>query len=1307
MASERRRLEALSELYNSEKAYLDDLYMWEKFKKYLLNCKSLTVKRRYDLAELTFINTESIIKLHESILKDMIMRNKECYIKNNIVLDDGGDLFSEESKEQSNNGDDHKKRVEYKIDVKNPDIFKSLEYFSIYDNNFEKFSAYKEYAYRLPKGEFEIEKENEINSQFKNEVDEFFYENKISDLGIRHYLFRPTQKLPRYAMLFKAIQKNEKDTEYSAKIAETSNNIRSLTKEVDKIFGDMNNYFKLYKLSKELRYIHEIENKMPLGLFSRKRKFIREGEVFAKNEFIKHPRELRFLLFDHIILLCDVISQYMGEAKYIVSEPLVLVNYVVIDKSIGYIPDDLYIKQLYPLFLLEKGGSKITSLFFKDVNLRNLYFADIKTAIEKAKALFSEKITLRKLTKISNKEIEYCCTGNVNFNERKSINILAQSRQNSQIEHDESIGGTEETEETEYEDSAMKSDLSLPSENDNLNQESKNENKETENETEGKKNHDIEKTNEERNSTEITNTDEEKKNLDAEKTKEEKNSIETMSIKEKEKIEENLRSKEYLERQVPFKNRNKKITLSKPKDNTESKEEAPQNIKEQESKNENKEIENDKVETNDNEKTENGIDETTEIKESKNENKEVENKTEGTNDNKEIENEKIKTNNNREVKNEKVETNDDEPAENESVKTNEIDESKNDNKETGNESVETNDNKEVKNENIKTNEIEKSKNDNKEAENDNEKTENENKEVENNNKGTENENIETNDNKEAENENVKTNDNEKNEIDNKEAKIENVEPNDEKKNSEPQLKGGNPDNFSDSKSIKLHKDDNPSKENDKDDNPPKENDKDDIKDDIIDNTGKNNEMIEDKQTLRRKGSKGVSFLKEPQILLKPKLENISDETTDGNNKIKLHMTPQLKKNLQDETKPVPNPTNPAKPAKKPKPSRRKSIMLGPTDSKKGIGLAKGKNIEDVDEPSLIAKPANKQFLNVKGRKLASKNKRSEEDTNEETPQIVHPPVTSQRRRNSGSSLLPNFFFRKKDIINEQSFNKLTGDFTKSIKNNESYLIYSTEDGIYKKTTQENIRIGDGPSEKIIYDVKNNIIIYLQDTLLYVSNFQPTSTQLSPVFICDNITNFFYGSTLDKNIIAALKLTLDNTSSIVLFSLEEENDVISVKIHRTLYIGSLVYHICFLQNKMVIACKDFEIVDSDTLKTQELIDSLDPIIPYYFQHTDTYLANSMHTLSHKTFLVCYDQLAFIIDSYGRSIPHHNIFPYTSPKYVKTYKKYLAIITEEDILIYDIKTSDLLFRDKQKNMRFVDGTEELIMYDDMYLYKITIK
>lgn len=392
MSKTRKRIEALSELFMSEKAYIEDMTLWERdFRRAIINFPFLSLKIKYEICDLVFINMHEIKKLHEDIFKDMKEKNMEIMKMMEPEYEDKeeeGFILDKERHEDEN--------------------MLKLEYATVYFKHASRFKVYEEYVRRLPKAEFELEKISHYSLDFRRGLQHFMSENNIEFLGTKHFLYRPSQKLARYPLLLKAVQKNTEGFTYETYYTDLIEEFRFITKGVDKVFSKYSTQFKIYRLDQQLKYREGVRNQLCLGLFQKKRRLLKEGEILVKNDTLFDPFVLKVYVFDHLILLCDI-PQGEFQDHYILDDPLFLSKLVLFKDNLGFYPESSSLSSFFPLYILETSNNKVRSLYFEDEESRNIYYKVIRKAIKKIRKKFDLNIRIEKMNINLENDINNAC----------------------------------------------------------------------------------------------------------------------------------------------------------------------------------------------------------------------------------------------------------------------------------------------------------------------------------------------------------------------------------------------------------------------------------------------------------------------------------------------------------------------------------------------------------------------------------------------------------------------------------------------------------------------------------------------------------------------------------------------------------------------------------------------------------------------------------------------------------------------------------------------------------------------------------
>lgn len=391
MPGTRGRIEALSEIFESEKSYVADLTMWERdFRMWILECSLFGLKIKYEICDRVFINMEGIRKLHEEILADLAAANLRVYseIVGIPVESHGSEFMIDKTTESC--------------------AVEQLEYFSVYRSHLQQFEMYEDYAQRLSKAEFELEKLMYSYPGFSDGVHAFLDAKEISFLGIKHFLYRPSQKLARYPMLIRAVIKNERSEKFRQEYETLAEWFQRMARTVDREFSNFSTQFMIYRLGENFRYKENVRNQQCLGMFQKRRRLLKEGEVLVKHHTGMDLRLAKMFVFDHVILICEFPQDKFAKIE-ICDEPVFMTRLVVFRKDLGFFPADAMQEKFFPLFLLEAGESRVCALYFGDKSERNVYYTIIQRAIRKVKARLREDVVLERLSFKPAGVVRYAC----------------------------------------------------------------------------------------------------------------------------------------------------------------------------------------------------------------------------------------------------------------------------------------------------------------------------------------------------------------------------------------------------------------------------------------------------------------------------------------------------------------------------------------------------------------------------------------------------------------------------------------------------------------------------------------------------------------------------------------------------------------------------------------------------------------------------------------------------------------------------------------------------------------------------------
>lgn len=380
MADLRKRIEAIHEMFLSEIAYINDMILWEsEFRKTILGFPFLSLKVKYEICDLVFINMHEIRLKHEEIFEEMKKRNLKVRkaMDPHYVQKDDNEFCIDKTKYD----DEH---------------VLTLEYASIFFKYHGFMYLYTDYVCRLQKAEYELERLCHYSIDFKTGLQNFLKVNNIEYLGTRNFLYRPSTKLARLPLLLKAILKHEENPTSKGYYEELIQRLKISTHNVDKEFSIYSGQFRIYRLSQILKYRESVKNQMALGLFHKKRYLLKEGEVLMKSDLWSNPMLVKLYIFDHCILFCDI-TRGEFKSQQILLDPIFYNRLIFFDVDLGFNKLGEKYDKYFPLFLLETSENRLRTLFFEDFDTREIYENILRKAIHKVKRKYNKNIRIDKL----------------------------------------------------------------------------------------------------------------------------------------------------------------------------------------------------------------------------------------------------------------------------------------------------------------------------------------------------------------------------------------------------------------------------------------------------------------------------------------------------------------------------------------------------------------------------------------------------------------------------------------------------------------------------------------------------------------------------------------------------------------------------------------------------------------------------------------------------------------------------------------------------------------------------------------------
>ena len=418
MANLKKKLEALAELYESEIDYIRDIHLWKILLKSILEMGKVRLKGSYPIMVTLIKNIENIERISVNIVTSLIIKNNSALgIEKQIKL----------------NEDDYLNLPRFPKELKallNTD----LEYYSTFDYLLNNYEHYIKYIQNLPQVEREFETLLDTDSYFLRIVDDYLIKQNSKNLGIRNYLFRPTGKIVRYSTLIKAVIKNEQNQKRKEKYEELVLNIVEISKKLDFEFKKRSELFQTFDLSTRFVY-GSVSNKYSLGLMYKKTKLLKEGKLIVKLGPLIPSSYKQVFIFNRMILFCLTNDKPYGNL-IIDNESLFLSKQYILKEYLEYFGDE-DLRNLYPLFLVQKSNATVKALYFEDESTRDVYFNIIDQAIQKIRSNLDHNVQIREIKKFDT-DLKCICFGENSIGSFlcSSLNIKESSLTSNNIDNE-------------------------------------------------------------------------------------------------------------------------------------------------------------------------------------------------------------------------------------------------------------------------------------------------------------------------------------------------------------------------------------------------------------------------------------------------------------------------------------------------------------------------------------------------------------------------------------------------------------------------------------------------------------------------------------------------------------------------------------------------------------------------------------------------------------------------------------------------------------------------------------------------------
>lgn len=273
--------------------------------------------------------------------------------------------------------------------------------------------------------------------------------------------------------------------------------------------------------------------------------------------------------------------------------------------------------------------------------------------------------------------------------------------------------------------------------------------------------------------------------------------------------------------------------------------------------------------------------------------------------------------------------------------------------------------------------------------------------------------------------------------------------------------------------------------------------------------------------------------------------------------------------------------------------------------------------------------------------------------------------------------------------------------------NKKIKIFSSEKGIFKILNGETIKLWNQPAKKIIFDAEHQLLLYQIKDKLYISSFSAESTNLNPREINIEIYDFFFGK--DSNSTTIILCTKGDYSFTLLYLLNilVFDDYVSIKFQKNLYVGSNINDIIYFRKKLIVAGKSFEIVDIQTLRIQDFLETYDVYTNSFLNAIDNKKAKTIFQINNDTFLMCFNGVGFYVDATGNLKYTHIHFTWEETgNEFRIYRRWVIVISSNYISFFNLNSGEIEFCKGFKNGKFVSNSEQLKFFNDTGIYTIEI-
>lgn len=361
-----KRVLALFEIFTSEKSYLEDLLLWGKeFREMVAGSEAISQHKKKEVMDVVLMNISEIYDLHHGMYGDMCAASG--------ISGDAADLPAPPA------------------DIPPDKIKKFCEIFTSKETELKKL--YMVYSEKTPKSIFFLNNMMTENKLFKQDVMKLLERNGKLHLGCANFIFRPTQKIARYPLLFGTLQKRERP-ELKDAVREVVQCIEKINREMNTVVRSSSNYFELYVLYHFVRW--NPNESYNMGILQKERTLLKKGNVVLRLDE-GEPKEAVIAVLDNAVFFMveSKSSNAILQDLYMVGPPIPMEMVVVHKKT--YTEEDEENGKFFMYIFNKVGERKIYLLKFEEKKQRDVYFNIIKEAVQKIEEILY-RVSVRKFS---------------------------------------------------------------------------------------------------------------------------------------------------------------------------------------------------------------------------------------------------------------------------------------------------------------------------------------------------------------------------------------------------------------------------------------------------------------------------------------------------------------------------------------------------------------------------------------------------------------------------------------------------------------------------------------------------------------------------------------------------------------------------------------------------------------------------------------------------------------------------------------------------------------------------------------------